>query len=64
LIIQDLEISLFAFCEDRTNVVQIVGDHAQADPSLHSGVAPVDKRLRRDLLAARSAEAATRGTQI
>jgi hypothetical protein len=42
LIIEDLEFSLFAFCENRTNVVQIVGDHTQADPSLHSGVAPVD----------------------
>ena len=42
MIIEGLEISVFAICEGRTNVVQIVGDHTQADPSLHSGVAPVD----------------------
>jgi hypothetical protein len=35
LIIDDLEVSLFALCESRTNVVQIVSDHAQADPTLH-----------------------------
>ena len=42
MIIGNFEISLFAFRENRTNVVQIVGDHAQADPSLHSAISPVE----------------------
>ena len=41
MIIEGLEISVFGICESRSNVVQIIGDHPQADPSLHSGVAPV-----------------------
>jgi hypothetical protein len=42
LILEDLEISLFAIGESCTNLGEIVGDHTQADPSLHSGVASVD----------------------
>jgi len=35
LIIEGLEISVFAVGESRTNVVQVVGDHADGQRELH-----------------------------
>ena len=39
---EGLKISVFAFCENCTYMVQIVGDHTQADPPPHSGIALIE----------------------
>lgn len=38
----DFANSVFAFCQNRAYVDEVIGEHAQSDPSLHSALAPVD----------------------
>src|ERR1035438_4127441 len=38
----DFANSVFAFCENSAYMGKVIGDHTQADPPFHPGVAPVE----------------------